>query len=117
MGNRPLVDVEDRAVGLDEQHVERDERVAHPERGHLLLAEIEQHAGIRRHALAEHQATGAAFVAARQFYRDMLRALRRPDPQIAVRQEIGRASYRERGCRSVEIAVGGVSLKKKKKKK
>src|SRR3546814_11582025 len=43
-------------------------------------------------------------------------AAQRPSPTTAVvGSEIGRASWRERGCRYGECPVGAVSLKKKKK--
>src|SRR6185437_10340379 len=46
----------DGAVGADEQNVERDKRVLHPERHRLRLMEVEQHAFVGRHLLAVHQA-------------------------------------------------------------
>ena len=49
------MDVGDPAVAGDEQHVEGQEGVAHPERGDVLAAEQEQHAGVVGHGVAEHQ--------------------------------------------------------------
>src|ERR1041385_3626119 len=51
-----LDDAGDRHVAGDEDHVERDEGVAHPERPVLLLLHQEQHSLIGRQVLAEHEA-------------------------------------------------------------
>src|SRR5712691_4032899 len=49
-------DPQDAAVGADEDHVERDERVLHPEGEFLVDFEVEQHALAFRQRAAEHQA-------------------------------------------------------------
>ena len=53
---RALVDVGDAPVGGDEEHIEGDQRVLHPEGGGTRAAEIEEHAGIGGECAAEHQA-------------------------------------------------------------
>src|SRR5690349_23249587 len=52
------MDVLDRAVAGDEHHVERDQRVLHPEADRHLLEEVEQHALVGAELLAVHQAMG-----------------------------------------------------------
>ncbi len=54
--HRPLVNVDDPALRIDKQHVERDQRVAHPHRRHNRLLVVEQHSGVWRQLAAEHQA-------------------------------------------------------------
>src|SRR5262249_11620954 len=49
-----LGDPRDAAVGVDEDHVERDQRVLHPHGHRHVLLEIEQHAAAFRQLLAEH---------------------------------------------------------------
>src|SRR5260370_32286007 len=47
------MDVADGAVAADEHHVERDQRVFHPEADRRLLVEVEQHALIRPKLVAK----------------------------------------------------------------
>src|SRR6476619_5656435 len=51
-----LGDPQDAPVGADEDHIERNVGVLHPEAGRLLAVEVEQHALPFRQLLAEHQA-------------------------------------------------------------
>src|SRR5215469_8463231 len=51
-----LGDAQDAAVGANEEHVERDEGVLHPERDRLIEPEIEQHTVALRQLAPEHQA-------------------------------------------------------------
>src|SRR5690606_7056559 len=53
---------------------------------HLLLLEVEQHPGIRRHAGAEHHAPRAAHVVVGQFHPETLRALLGQDDEVTLRQ-------------------------------
>src|ERR1700730_16172608 len=52
-----VFDAHDPTVAANEDHVERDIGVVHPERDRLVMLEIEQHALAFRQLLAEHQAT------------------------------------------------------------
>ncbi|MNW07956.1 hypothetical protein D3C71_2046570 [compost metagenome] len=61
------MDVQDGPVGLDEQHVERNESIPHPHGYIPLLAEIEQHTASKWHGLAKHKALFALCVVQRQF--------------------------------------------------
>src|SRR5437588_12053845 len=54
-----LRDTHDASVAGDENHVERNIGIVHPELDRLLLLEIEQHAAALGQLLAEHQAHGA----------------------------------------------------------
>src|SRR4029077_3755733 len=51
-----LGDPQDAPVGADEDHIERNVGILHPEAGRLLAVEVEQHALPFRQLLAEHQA-------------------------------------------------------------
>jgi hypothetical protein len=55
LGYGALADVDDPALRIDEQHVERDQRVAHPHRCHGRRLVVEQHPGVRGHGPSEHQ--------------------------------------------------------------
>src|SRR5262249_29878401 len=53
--HRVLSDAQDPSVSADEDHVERDVGVLHPEAGRLFLMEVEQHALPFRQLAAEHE--------------------------------------------------------------
>ena len=75
------MDVFHRAVAGDEHHVERDQRVLHPEADRRLLVEVEQHAVVGAELFAEHQSARAFGIVQRQFDIELdltLRASRRP---------------------------------------
>ena len=60
-------DAQDVAVAGDEDHVERDVGVVHPEGHRPVLLEIEQHAVAVRQLLAEHEAAGALVLVGGKF--------------------------------------------------
>jgi hypothetical protein len=55
------------AVTGDEDHVERNVGVVHPEGDRLILQEVEQHAATLRQFLAEHQTAGSLRFRGRKF--------------------------------------------------
>ena len=57
----------DPAIGLDEQHVERQVGIAHPHGEHRIAIVDEQHAGIRAHFATKHQAARFLLTADREF--------------------------------------------------
>ena len=65
-----LCDAHDAAVAANEDHVERDVGVVHPERDRLVVLEVEQHAVAFRQLLAEHQAALALRVVDRELDRE-----------------------------------------------
>ena len=75
------MDVLDRAVARDEHHVERDQRVLHPEADRRLLVEVEQHAVIGAELLAVHQSARALGVVQRQLDVELDLARARHDDQ------------------------------------
>lgn|GEM_PF-6389735 len=48
---------------IDEDHIQRNERILHPESLHLILLKDEEHAGFRCQFLSVHQASGTLLVA------------------------------------------------------
>lgn len=66
------MDMGDSAVTGDEQHIERDEGVAHPHGDGACFTKIEKHAVFWRHGLAEHQALRALGVVQCQFGNEVL---------------------------------------------
>ena len=69
-----LLDVDDVPVGPDEDHVERDVRVLHPELQPLRMIEQEDHAAARRQRLPIHEAVLPLGVGARDLDLDVLLA-------------------------------------------
>src|SRR5580693_10668677 len=63
---RVLRDVEHAPVAADENHIERDVGIAHPELHLLLGLKIEQHAVALRQRFTEHQAAGALRIVGRK---------------------------------------------------
>ncbi|MNV08979.1 hypothetical protein D3C71_994590 [compost metagenome] len=73
MRNGVFVNMGDSAIAADEQHIERDEGVAHPHGDGARLTEIEQHAVFRRHGFTEHQTLRALGIVQRQFGNEVVR--------------------------------------------
>lgn len=95
-GHGPLGDAGDGAVGRDEQHVEWNQSVLHPHGDRPVLAKIEQHAGIGRHAGAIHQAAGLLFRCFRQFdIKGMGLAVRRLYGEMCLIDRIGQGRHGE----------------------
>jgi hypothetical protein len=67
-----LVDMRDKPGLVGEQHVERDQRIAHPHRDGRIPLEVEQHARIGRHLAAIHQAQRAALIVIRELDREFM---------------------------------------------
>src|SRR5580698_8023065 len=61
-----LFDAHDPAVAANEDHIEGDVGIVHPERDRLVMLEVEQHALAFRQLLAEHQAAFAFRVIGRE---------------------------------------------------
>ena len=74
------------SVLADKQHIECQRRVLHPHGDMAFDIEIEQHAAIRRHGLAPHQAGGALIGGARHFDLEQALAARSLDGQRLQRQ-------------------------------
>ena len=93
-----LVDSHDRSVPRDEQHIERDTRVAHPERTRTLVVPAEQHAFVVGHRGAVHQAP--------------LTVTRLPGDLHGDAGLAGSVGERDVAARQIEVArgVGGTAL-------
>ena len=50
-----MVDPNDHSVRPDEQDIQRDQGILHPESHRTILSQIKQHAGVRGERLAVHQ--------------------------------------------------------------
>ena len=64
----------DAAVGVDEQHVEWNQRVLHPEAGGTRRVHREQHAGVRGDRFPEHEAAFLLLFGERNLHREAVRA-------------------------------------------
>ena len=104
IGNRVLGDADDPAGAVGEDHVERNLGILHPHGDLPRLAEIEQHAVIARHAVAEHQPFGARFGSIGNFSLKRSSSFRRLDNDRLEREMRGPVgsckARREQGCQS-----------------
>jgi hypothetical protein len=106
----PLDDARDRLVARDEDHVERDERVVHPERVIALAAHHEQHAGVERQMLAVHEAARDPRLRRHDLGDDRDLAARRLDVDLRLRDRRGRLRIRRRrGHRSIFALAGAAA--------
>ncbi len=102
LGRRVLDHAHDAAIGADEDHVQRDERVLHPEALDLRLVEDEDHPGVGRQPRAVHEPAGVLLGRQRHLDPKHDLALCRLDRDVR-----GRAGGRRGRRRLLPVALAG----------
>ena len=102
VGDGALGNIYDAAIGANENHVEGDQRIAHPHGYALRKSVIEQHAGVGRHGFPKHQAARLLGVGNSQFHIENFSAFVGIDGQLAFWEVDGilaaRGPWQKQGC-------------------
>ena len=108
LGHRHRVggDAGDGAVRTDEDHVERDQGVAHPEAGRARRIEREEHARVRRQAAAVHQPLRLLLGRARDLHREAMRARAAVDGEL---DEVEARRRRGAAAQAASLDAGGAA--------